>query len=418
MPGAIDTAVVVCPRPELSEAAVLGIPVAGMPLLRRALLTAHQAGIEEFAIVAADSQQATLRAQLEGESRLRGRVRWCGPTEALSPQSNHTLVLSPSIVVDAGALRAWLSQVAEAGGVAAADGTGVGPLAVPSTLISPCIEAALRGHTGLQGFLEQLRRDHQLKRIPWEGKGHQFVRSVGEVPSVERAMLAALRSPEDGPIVDRYVNRVLSARLTRWLIASRVTPNQLTALSLVTGLGGAWLLGNEGVLSSLLGLGLFQFSVILDHVDGEVARLKFLTSRLGKWLDNISDHTVDLTVIAFLTRRVAGSSSSAHFFVLGLAAALGVTLAFWVVFRWSVSGQRLEVRTTTSARLWARALALLANRDGFCLPLWMTVLLGHPMWFLWALALGANAYWIAWLQIYGMPPRDRISTAPVQGGRS
>jgi phosphatidylglycerophosphate synthase len=167
-----------------------------------------------------------------------------------------------------------------------------------------------------------------------------------------------------------------------------------------------------------LGLGLFQFSVILDHVDGEVARLKFLTSRLGKWLDNISDHTVDLTVIAFLTRRVAGSSSSAHFFVLGLAAALGVTLAFWVVFRWSVSGQRLEVRTTTSARLWARALALLANRDGFCLPLWMTVLLGHPMWFLWALALGANAYWIAWLQIYGMPPRDRMSTARVQGRRS
>ena len=417
MPGAIDTVVVVCPRPELSEAAVLGIQVAGVPLLTRALLTAQQAGIEQFAIVASDTQQVTLRAQLEGESRLRGRIRWFGPTEGLLPRSDYTLVLSPSIVVDAGALRAWLSRVVDAGTVTAADGTGVGPLAVPSTLMSPCIEAALRGHTGLKRFLEQLHRDHQLERIPWEGKRYQFVGSVGEVPSVEQAMLAALRSPEDGPIVDRYVNRALSARLTRWLIASRVTPNQLTVVSLVTGLVGAWLLGNEGVLSSLLGLGLFQLSVILDHVDGEVARLKFLTSRLGKWLDNISDHTVDLAVIAFLTRRVAGSGSSAQFAVLGLAAALGVTLAFLVVFRWSVSGRRLEVRTTTPARLLARALAVLANRDGFCLPLWITILLGHPMWFLWALALGANAYWIAWLQIYGMPPRNRISADRAHGGR-
>jgi phosphatidylglycerophosphate synthase len=332
-------------------------------------------------------------------------------------QSAFSLVLSPSVVVDAGALRAWLSRVSDDGAVTAPEGAGIGPLAVPPILMLPCIEAALRGQAGLKGFLEQLHRDHQLELIPWEGKRHQFVGSVEEVPSVEQAMVAALRSPEDGPIVDRYVNRVLSARLTQWLMALRVTPNQITVVSLMTGLLGAWLLGNEGVLSSLWGLVLFQLSVVLDHVDGEVARLKFLTSRLGKWLDNISDHTVDLAVIAFLTWRVASSGSPAHFAVLGLAAALGVTLAFLVVFRWSVSGRRLEVRTTTPARLLARALAVLANRDGFCLPLWVTILLGHPMWFLWALALGANAYWIAWLQIYGMPPRNRISADRAHGGR-
>jgi phosphatidylglycerophosphate synthase len=219
-------------------------------------------------------------------------------------------------------------------------------------------------------------------------------------------MLAALRSSEDGPIVDRFVNRTVSARLTRRLITSRVTPNQITCASLVIGLAGAWLLGSEGMLKSLWGLVLFQLSVILDHVDGEVARLKLLSSRLGKWLDNVSDHVVDLAVIGLLTWRVAGNGPAAHFVALGVVAAFGITLAFLVVFRWSVSGQRLEVRTTTPAHLLARALTVLANRDGFCLPLWVAILLGRPTWFLWALALGANAYWVAWLFIYGLPSRS------------
>jgi phosphatidylglycerophosphate synthase len=222
-------------------------------------------------------------------------------------------------------------------------------------------------------------------------------------------MLAALRSPDDGPLVDRYVNRTLSALLTRGLLGCRVTPNQITVASLLTGLSGAWLLGGDGVPRTILGLALFQLSVILDHVDGEVARLKYLYSRLGKWLDNFSDHLVDLAVIAFLTWRVAAREPAGHFVVLGLAAALGVTGAFLVVFGWSVSERPRKVRMTAMARLLERILATLANRDGFCLALWVFVSSGRPSWFLWALALGANAYWFAWLFMYGVPGRSRAA---------
>jgi phosphatidylglycerophosphate synthase len=401
--GAIETAVVVCPRPELQEAGLLGVRVGGIPLLTRTLLTAQRAGIEKFAIVATGAQQAALRIQLGREPRLRGRIRWFEPTRDPAPQLSYSLVLPPSVIVDAGALRAWLVRVANGGGVTVPDGGWVGPLAVPSALLSPCIEAALDGQKGLMGFLEVLRRQHRLERVPWEGAWHEPVRSLGEVAAIEQAMLTALRSPEDGPIVDRFVNRTVSARLTRWLIRSHVIPNQITCASLITGLGGAWLLGGGGMLKSLWGLVLFQLSVILDHVDGEVARLKFLSSPLGKWLDNVSDHAVDLAVIGFLTWRVAGNG--AHFLAIGGAAALGITIAFVVVFRWSVSGQHLVVRTTLQAQLVARALAVLANRDGFCLALWFAIVLDRPTWFLWALALGANAYWAAWLCIYGLPPR-------------
>lgn len=412
----IDWAVVVCPRPGLPEAGALGLRVAGLPLLTRALLTAQRAGIQRFAVVASASQHSGLGEELDGDVRLRGRVRWVEPTEDPGPQPGYRLVLLPWVVLEVGALRRWLLRVAEGARVAAPDVTGIGPLAVPTAFLPQCIEAVLHGRKGLLGFLERLDEERQLVRVPWEGMQRQMLDSPGDVPAVERAMLSALRSPEDGPIVDRFVNRAVSARLTRWLVASCVTPNQVTVASLVTGLAGAWLLGGEGVVRSLVGLALIQLSVILDHVDGEVARLKFHNSVFGKWLDNFSDHVVDLAAIAFLTWRVAGDGQVGQFTLLGVGAALGVTADFLVVFWWSVSGARPEVRATTQARFVARLLAVLANRDCFCGALWVTVLLGRPSWFLWALSLGANAYWAGWLWIYGLPRRP-ANFAAANGAR-
>jgi phosphatidylglycerophosphate synthase len=405
-PAAIDTAVVVCPRPELPEADLLGVRVAGIPLLTRALLAVQCAGIERFVLVAEGTQQPALRTQLNREPRLRGRIRWVEPAEDPKSESHYTLVLPSSLIVDAGALRGWLARLVDRGGVAAPDAGRIGPLAVPSALLPACIQALLRGSSGLVRYLKGLHKDHRIERIAWDGAGHQPARSLAELAAIEQTMLAALKSPEDGPIVDRFVNRAVSTRLTRWMIAFPVTPNQITCTSLITGLAGAWLLGSEGMLRSLWGLVLFQISLILDHMDGEVARLKFLSSRLGKWLDAFSDHVVGLAVVGLLTWRVARNGPAVQFIGLGLAAALGITLAFLVVFLWSVSAQHLRARTTIPAQFLARALTFLANRDGFCLALWVAILLGRPTWFLWTLALGANAYWGLWLFIYGLPPRS------------
>ncbi|MGE5849572.1 MAG: CDP-alcohol phosphatidyltransferase family protein [Candidatus Methylomirabilota bacterium] len=403
----IDTAVVLCPRVDSPEAGLLVRRVAGLPLLTRTLLTAQQVGIQRFIIVTSGPEQTALRAGLEGEARLRGRVQWVEPMEDPRIEASIILVLLPSVVLEAGALRQWLARVVDGEWVTASDDADAGPLAVPAALLGPCIQAALQGQPDLKKFLESLNEQGRLVRLPWEGSGRERVRFPGEIPAVERALLEALRSPDDGPVVDRYVNRTVSTLLTRGLLNSRVTPNQVTGMSLLAGLVGAWILGGEGVVRSLLGLILFQLSIILDHVDGEIARLKFQFSRLGKWLDNFSDHAVDLAVIGFLTWRVAKGHPPAYFIVLGLLAGLGATGAFLVVFGWTMSGRQREVRRTATARLLARLLATLANRDGFCLALWLTLLLGNPEWFLWALALGANAFWVAWLFIYGVSLRSR-----------
>jgi hypothetical protein len=110
-------------------------------------------------------------------------------------------------------------------------------------------------------------------------------------------------------------------------------------------------------------------------------------------------------VILFVAWRAAASSFSEMFAALGLVAGIGVTGAFLIVFWWSVSeGLPHPPRDGTQAIL-ARGLRTLANRDGFCLTLWVTMLLNRPAWLLWVFALGANFYWVLWLVIYGRPRR-------------
>ena len=395
-----ETAIVVCPAAETPEASLLGVRVAGLPLVTRTLLTARQAGVERFVVVASGPQQAGLRPQIEGDDRLQGLVRWVDACGA-PPISADSLLLLPTVLLEAGALRRWLERAAGAGWLVAAE-DGSGPLIVPAAHLSACIAAARDGASGLAGYLARVGDGGGLVRISWDGAPQLPVRSDRDVPGVEGAMLAALGTPDDGPVLDRFVNRRVSGWLTRRLVRCRVSPNQVTGASLVTGLLGAWLLGGEGTLASLAGLLLFQLSVVLDHSDGELARLTFRFSRLGKWLDNFSDHAVGLAVIACMAWRVAAEGGAGRVALLGILAAVGVTGSFLVVFWWTVAREGRTARAGAGGR---RGLASMANRDGFCLALWATVLLGRPIWFLWALALGSNAYWMAWLLLRGLPGR-------------
>jgi len=412
----IETAIVVCPRGELPEAAMLGRRVAGLGLLTRALLTARHAGIERLLVVASPAQQCELRRQVAIDRCLDGHVQWVDGVSEIVPPAGCSTVMVPSVILQADALRAWRVRADTADGVAIPAGVEVGPWAVPSALVGACVAAAREGLAGLERFHQMLRSQARARAVPWEGAAPQVVRSARDVPGVVQRMLRTQRSAEDGPIVDRFVNRTISERITRVAVRGPVTPNQVTVASLLTGLLGAWLLAHASFAASVSGLVLFQFSVVLDHVDGEIARLKFQFSRLGKWLDNVSDHVVDLAVIACVAWRVAVAEEAWSVLPLGIAAAAGVTGSFAVVFWWSLAERHTS--GNEKARRGAETLGSMANRDGFCLALWATLLVGRPAWFLWTLAIGSNVYWVVWLAVCSLPARGetrRTSTAAACG---
>lgn len=384
----IDAAIIVCPEEGLPEAAVLPLRVAGLPLVARALLAAEHAGASEFSVVASPAQRAALQPAVDALPRLAGRVAWRAPEDGDLPAL--ALVLSPLVVLEAGALRAWVAGAGPAKTVIAPEESEAGPLIARAPALLAAVRALRRGLNAAAAFLREAWDEGHVSFRRWGGPEPAWLRSPGAIPAVERALLRALRTPEDGPIVDTHVNRRASAWITRGLVRLPVTPNQVTLASLGTGLVAAWLLGQRGWAASLGGLALFQLSVILDHSDGEIARLKFQFSRLGKWLDNWSDHAVDLAVVGFLAWRVVGGGSGRGAVLLAVLAALGITGSFLAVFFWSLGGPPRPGAA-------ADPLLAMANRDGFCLALWGSVLIGRPELLLWLLAVGANLYWIVWV---------------------
>ena len=95
---------------------------------------------------------------------------------------------------------------------------------------------------------------------------------------------------------DLRLNRVLSRPLTRLLLKTPLTPNQVTLLSLACGLAAGYFFSLGRYAASLAGAAGYQLAVVLDNCDGEVARAKNMRSSLGGWLDVLVDILNDLAL--------------------------------------------------------------------------------------------------------------------------
>ncbi|MGL5829277.1 MAG: CDP-alcohol phosphatidyltransferase family protein, partial [Angustibacter sp.] len=96
----------------------------------------------------------------------------------------------------------------------------------------------------------------------------------------------------------RLFLRSVSLRITRMLIRTSVTANQLTGLMILVGLLAAVPLGGSGVGTAVLGvLGIWCY-FLLDLCDGEVARWRRQTSVTGVYLDRVGHYFVEAAVLA------------------------------------------------------------------------------------------------------------------------
>lgn len=77
-----------------------------------------------------------------------------------------------------------------------------------------------------------------------------------------------------------------------------VTPNQITAVVFSIGVcSGPLMVIVGGYWGLFIGALLYYLSAILDGCDGELARLKFLGTPLGAWLDTVGDDIVGLSFL-------------------------------------------------------------------------------------------------------------------------
>ncbi|MFJ9643273.1 CDP-alcohol phosphatidyltransferase family protein [Streptomyces sp. NPDC004244] len=128
----------------------------------------------------------------------------------------------------------------------------------------------------------------------------------------------------------RLYMREVSLRITRVLVGTKVTPNQLTYLMTLCGVLAAPALLVPGVWGAVLGVVMVQLYLLLDCVDGEVARWKKQYSLSGVYLDRVGAYLCDAAVLVGLGLRAAdlwgGGRIDWLWAFLGTLAALGAIL--------------------------------------------------------------------------------------------
>jgi hypothetical protein len=99
--------------------------------------------------------------------------------------------------------------------------------------------------------------------------------------------------------------RKFSKILTWVAVKIKATPNQVTLLSFAIGLYSAFCFSRGTFTSILLGAILLQVSIIVDCVDGELARYTRQFSKLGAWLDAVTDRVKEYMVFMGLAYGAA-----------------------------------------------------------------------------------------------------------------
>lgn len=114
--------------------------------------------------------------------------------------------------------------------------------------------------------------------------------------------------------------KFLALGISRKIAKTRITPNQVTIFSIILGITSAVFFFFGNYFSLLIGVIFLQISILLDYIDGNLARLKSKESIFGEWLDNSGDLLIDFLVLLGITFGVYHQRPEVIVWVLGSVA--------------------------------------------------------------------------------------------------
>lgn len=219
----------------------------------------------------------------------------------------------------------------------------------------------------------------------WQPPATALVRVADDAPGrrdAERALYDRLGRTGDGWFT-RVVDRRFSRFLTRRLLPTGVSPNQVTIMSILIGIVGGCCFATGRSEIAALGALLFLTSTIIDGCDGEIARLTFRESAFGARLDILGDNLVHLFLFGGIASGLYRRSADPTIAALGLGLVVGVLFAmatvYWCIVHREPSAAQKALYEAFASREFAYLLVVLT-------------LVGRLDWFLWLSAFGTYAF--------------------------
>jgi|CXWL01.1.fsa_nt_gi phosphatidylglycerophosphate synthase len=182
-----------------------------------------------------------------------------------------------------------------------------------------------------------------------------------------------------------HLDRRLSIALTRAMLPFPITPNHVTTAGLALGLLGAYWLSLPSASMQFYGALVLWFCCLLDGCDGELARLKHLSTPWGAQYDVSADYLAHLATFVALPIGVARLHPGRDWMLPGALLVTGFLACgfsvWWLVLR--VPDDKRGPLAVTIERI--------ASRDYVYLIVALTAI-ERLDWFVWAAAIGSHVF--------------------------
>lgn len=172
--------------------------------------------------------------------------------------------------------------------------------------------------------------------------------------------------------------RILSKFLLKWLVSTRLSPNQISIIGLSSFLASAFLFSFGNHTYNIFGGIFLLMGMSLDISDGMVARLTFRTSKYGEWLEHIFDKIAINFIIFGATIGLYIQTDNILAWVVGILLLISLSLSSFMnkthkeVFNCDITSLVDDLYNSKKAI----ALKRFYNFCGFCARAFLWILIG------------------------------------------
>jgi len=267
--------------------------VGGNPQLKRLIIIAQRAGIEEFSILTDEPSQG-LEKTLK-DRRVTSQINWLKTGESFGFADEPHLVLQSNLITTPEALSRFLeTPVKDNEAVSLVDKDPSGEMNGNPAVIP--VGAFLVGGKALRkiihgDFVKSLTSPPEEleispKTVEFQNDYWMLLDEDGASSKKAEQLFYSNVSKSASGWLSKNIYIKISLPVSRMLIKTPLTPNMISALvGSIGALTGLFFIMGHPILGGVVLL----LSTILDRCDGEVARVKLMETKNGQWVDTWFD---------------------------------------------------------------------------------------------------------------------------------
>ena len=140
--------------------------------------------------------------------------------------------------------------------------------------------------------------------------------------TIDKEYEASLKSIETENYLDQWFYRPIGFRIAKMLRNTGITPNMVTIISIFVGAATGPLFYYDNIFLIIAGIICLILANILDCVDGQLARLTGIKSKIGRILDGLAGDIWFTLIYVFLALRLNNEYDTRLFFIPAVIAGI------------------------------------------------------------------------------------------------